>query len=122
MARAARPGQRRSRFRILKDAPIAETRNRAEGFGIELYDNYAPDVFKKAFWAWSIARGKNFHTIQIYSDKPDIPWELMKPVRENGTGRQDFLGLDYSVARWHMTDGLMRERPPFTLRPYKKCL
>jgi hypothetical protein len=97
----------------LDEAP-SQKHDRAEGFGIQLYDNYAPEVFKKAFWALIKARGKNFHTLPIYSDKPDIPWELMKPVREDGTGRQDFIGMDYSVARWHMTDGLMRERPPYS--------
>ena len=91
-----------------------ENRDRAEGFGEQLYDNYAPDVFKRAFWALVRTQGKNFRTIQIYSDNPDIPWELMRPVREDGTGRQNFLGIDYSVARWHMTDGLMRERPPYS--------
>jgi hypothetical protein len=91
----------------------APSRERAEGFGEQLYDNYAPDVFKRAFWALVKARGKDFRTIQIYSDNPDIPWELMRPVREDGTGRQDFLGLDYAVARWHMTEGGLRERPPY---------
>ena len=89
-------------------------RERAEGFGEQLYDNYAPDVFKRAFWTLVKTQGSNFRTIQIYSDNPDIPWELMRPVREDGTGRQNFLGVDYSVARWHMTDGLLRERPPYS--------
>ena len=89
-------------------------RDRAEGFGEQLYDNYAPDVFKRAFWELVKTQGKNFRTIQIYSDNPDIPWELMRPVHEDGTGRQNFLGVDYSIARWHMTDGLMRERPPYS--------
>lgn len=91
----------------------AKTRDTAEGFGKDLYDHYAPSLFKKAFWLLVDARGDKFRTIQIYTDKPDIPWELMKPVRENGRDRLPFLGLSYSVARWHMTDGL-RERPPFT--------
>ena len=90
-----------------------KSRESAEGLGEELYDHYAPDLFKKAFWMLVDARGKNFRTIQIYTDNPDIPWELMRPVRANGKERQTFLGLNYSVARWHMTDGL-RERPPFT--------
>ena len=95
-----------------------ESRENADGFGQELYDNYAPDLFKKAFWMLRDAHGENFRTIQIYTDNPDIPWEYMKPVRENGRDRQPFLGLDYSVARWHMTDGL-REHPPFTQRIQK---
>jgi hypothetical protein len=92
-----------------------ESRESADGFGQELYDNYAPDLFKKAFWMLHDAHGENFRTIQIYSDNPDIPWEYMKPMRENGKDRQPFLGLNYSIARWHMTDGL-REHPPFTER------
>jgi hypothetical protein len=85
----------------------------ADGFGQTLYDHYAPELFKKAFWMLVDARGANFRTIQIYTDNPDIPWELMEPVRANGRDRQAFLGLNYSIARWHMTDGL-RERPPFS--------
>jgi CHAT domain len=95
-----------------------ESRENADGFGQELYDNYAPGLFKKAFWMLRDAHGENFRTIQIYTDNPDIPWEYMKPVRENGRDRQPFLGLNYSVARWHMTDGL-REHPPFTQRIQK---
>jgi hypothetical protein len=90
----------------------------AEGFGEELYDHYAPELFKKAFWMLVDERGENFRTIQIYTDNPDIPWELMRPVRADGRDRQSFLGLDYSIARWHMTDG-PREHPPFTVRMQK---
>ncbi len=85
----------------------------AKGFGQTLYDNYAPDVFKTAFWRLVQMRGDRFRTIQIYSDKPDIPWELMRPMRADGTGRQDFLGLNYSVARWDTNDGLVLEHPPY---------
>ena len=86
---------------------------RAEGFGLLLYENYAPDVFKQAFWALVKKRGSKFRTIQIYSDDPQFPWELMRPSREDGTFEQGFLGTNYSVARWHVTDdGTQRERPP----------
>jgi hypothetical protein len=89
------------------------TWRRAEGFGELLYRNYAPDVFKKVFWALDRTRGKNFRTIQIFSDKPDIPWELMRPVSEDGRDQRNFLGLDYSVARWDTDDGVLMERPPY---------
>jgi len=89
------------------------TWRRAETFGEDLYRNYAPDVFKRVFWALDRTRGKSFRTIQIFSDQPDIPWELMRPVSEDGRVRRDFLGLDYSVARWDTNDGVMRERPPY---------
>jgi hypothetical protein len=86
----------------------------AKGFGEVLYQHYAPDVFKRAFWATIAARGKLFRTIQIESDQPDIPWELMRPVREDGTDEQNFLGLDYSVARWDTSGGAMTQNPPYS--------
>ena len=82
----------------------------AMGFGATLYDNYAPDVFKAAFWRIVQLKGDRFHTIQIYSDQPEVPWELMRPMRPDGT-RQDFLGLKYSVARWETNDGPVRDHP-----------
>jgi hypothetical protein len=86
----------------------------ARGFGETLYDNYAPEVFKTAFWRLVQTRGDRFHTIQIYSDHPNIPWELMRPRRPDGTGqRQDFLGLKYSVARWDNSNGILLEHPPY---------
>jgi CHAT domain len=84
-----------------------------KGFGDELYDHYAPPLFRKAFWMLVDQRGQRFRTIQIYSDNPDIPWELMRPMRQNRTDRQTFLGENYSLARWHMTDGL-QEKPPMS--------
>jgi CHAT domain len=89
-------------------------RDQAKGFGEVLYEHYAPDVFKRAFWATVAARGKLFRTIQIESDEPDIPWELMRPVREDGTDERDFLGLDYSVARWDTSGGAMTQNPPYS--------
>jgi hypothetical protein len=89
------------------------TSRRAEDFGNDLYDHYAPAAFKRMFWALDRARGKNFRTIQIYSDRPDIPWELMRPIQDNGTDRRSFLGLDYSVARWDTNDAVLRQRPPY---------
>jgi hypothetical protein len=94
-------------------APDRE-REHAEGFGEDLYKYYAPDVFKRAFWATVAARGKLFRTIQIESDQPNIPWELMRPVREDGTDEQNFLGLDYSVARWDTSGGAMTQNPPYS--------
>jgi hypothetical protein len=91
------------------------TWRQAETFGEDLYDNYAPDVFKKVFWELDGLPGKKLRTIQIYSDKPDIPWELMRPARDgNGTDRRDFLGLDYSVARWDTHNkAVITKRPAY---------
>ena len=41
-----------------------------------------------------------FESIQVLSDDPAIPWELMRPARANGSQRMDFLGLHFMIARW----------------------
>lgn len=54
----------------------------SSAIGDILYD-IAPDCFKKAYWQLHDVLGDKFQTIQIYSDEPWIPWELMRPVRTN---------------------------------------
>jgi hypothetical protein len=91
------------------------------GFGRELYQKFAPPAFKEAFWKL-VDKSKQpgfpsgFKTILIYSDNPILPWELMRPVRPDGTGERDFLGVEFSVGRWHVTEGTpLLDRPPLEL-------
>lgn len=85
------------------------------GFGRQLYQQFAPQPFKDAFWTLESKLGARFHTIQIFTDDPVLPWELMRPAREDGSDERDFLGLEFSVARWHVTrDTAQMERPPQT--------
>jgi tetratricopeptide (TPR) repeat protein len=95
-----------------------------DGFGDELYDRFAPQAFKNLFWKlMEDSRNRSpenpnakwrFETIQVLSDDPAIPWELMRPVRPDGTGRMDFLGLHFMIARWPLaTHGAAR--PPQAL-------
>jgi len=91
------------------------------GFGNELYGRIAPQAFKTLFWKLmdnsanhspdnKRAKG-TFEYIQVLSDDPAIPWELMRPSRADGSDRIDFLGLHFSVARWPLgTRGAAR--PP----------
>jgi hypothetical protein len=82
-------------------------------FGRELYQKVAPEQFKEAFWRLKDELGDEFQSIQIISDIPDIPWELMRPVRENGKDEQDFLGIDFRIARWHLNHvSMMYPSPP----------
>jgi len=53
-------------------------------------------------------------TIQVLSDDPVVPWELMRPAREDGKDRRDFLALTTRVARWQMGASAMA-RPPQVL-------
>lgn len=94
------------------------------GFGSELYDRIAPQAFKTLFWKLmdnsynhspaNKHANEHFEYIQVLSDDPAIPWELMRPVRTDGSGRLDFLGLHFSIARWPIgTHGAAR--PPQSL-------
>ncbi len=84
--------------------------------GRELYEEFAPPAFKKAFWELADKLGDNFKTIQIISDDPTIPWELMIPTRAGDSGKLSFLGLKFSVGRWHLPQGVgLLDSPPQSL-------
>lgn len=83
------------------------------GFGRDLYRKAAPPAFKEAYWRLKDRMGHAFRTIQIFSSNALIPWELMRPSRANGTDEGDFLGLEFDLARWHVTrDTSQLDRPP----------
>ena len=81
---------------------ISRNINMMKGFGRQLYDKFAPEEFKKAFWALKDKLGDEFDTIHILTDDPVIPWELMIPRR--GTKELKFLGMDFKIARWHINN------------------
>ena len=84
------------------------------GFGAELYDRFAPQAFKDLLSRMLEAGHAGFSSIQIYSDDPSLPWELMRPKLANSNERMDFLGATFSIARWPVTRrGMMR--PPQSL-------
>jgi hypothetical protein len=84
------------------------------GFGAELYDRFAPQAFKDLFARMMDQSHGNLSTIQIYSDDPSLPWELMRPMIASSQQRMDFLGASFSIARWPVTRrGMMR--PPQSL-------
>jgi hypothetical protein len=69
----------------------------AEGFGLDLYRNYVPGAFKQVFWSLK-AEGK-LRSIQVTSNSPVLPWELVLPEAADGTP-DGFLGISYRLARW----------------------
>jgi hypothetical protein len=91
--------------------PVAYASDLANAFGNDLYDKFAPQAFKKLFWDLYDDHGTDFSSIQVISDNPILPWELMRPVRPDGTGRQQFLGLHFKIARWHIRSEAL-PRPP----------
>ena len=69
----------------------------ADGFGRDLYRNYVPDAFKQVFW--SLKKEGKLRSIQITSNSPVLPWELVVPESADGQVG-GFLGIDYRMARW----------------------
>jgi hypothetical protein len=84
---------------------------RIDGFGSRLW-TMAPDVFRKVYWAlWE--RHRRPLSIQFISDEPHMPWELMRPAREDDSDIHPPLALKHAVARWiKRWDGYMRNRLP----------
>ncbi len=94
--------------------PLAErTVPMMRGFGQLVYKYFAPDAFKSAFWKLKDKLGSRFTSIQIYSNNPLIPWELMRPRSKDGKTQLDFLGIEYKVARWHIGENTTQlDKPP----------
>lgn len=105
---AAERATRRGIRAVGEPAPTPSTevtRLLLEGFGREIYHRYAPDLLKEVLWNLLDDPDVDLSTIQIYSNNPGIPWELMRPVRQDGTGDLDYLGVSFLVGRWHVGDG-----------------
>jgi hypothetical protein len=77
-------------------APMLSSQLR--GLGRELYEQFAPPTFKQALAQWRSAPDSYVRSIQIGTNNPILPWELMVPCDSCG-----FLGVDYQVARWHIS-------------------
>jgi hypothetical protein len=77
------------------------------GVGHNLFEQLLPETLKDLCWT---IRGRNVKSILILSDEPHIPWELIKPYRDNpSTGEfeeDEFWGQSYALTHW------LRGRPP----------
>lgn len=82
-----------------------------EGFGSRLWQ-MAPPMFRAVYWAlWD--RHRRPLTIQFISDEPHLPWELMRPARDDDSELHPPLALGHAVARWiKRFDGYMRNHLP----------
>lgn len=102
-----------------------ETIHLARAFGRQLYLRYAPPALRKAFWALAAPSNGGrpmLRTIQITSNDPKIPWELIRPISEDGSKEFDFLGLEFRVARWALRiSGRQLDKPLQTI-PYRELV
>ncbi len=87
-------------FKSLSEKADSKHTESIEGFGSQLWER-TPEFFKKGYWAlWDeFERPLN---IQFITDEPALPWELMRPAREQGDDYevQQPLALQHNVARW----------------------
>lgn len=105
------------RGRTSADSPHAKARilAAARGLGRQVYEQFAPPPFREALWRLRDQLGSDFRAIQIVTDDPKVPWELMKPSREAADGPEEmnFLGIEFRLARWHVgSGGKQLDRPP----------
>jgi tetratricopeptide (TPR) repeat protein len=83
---------------------------RLRAFGEELYRRAAPEGLKKVLESLLADKTVKLRTVQIYSNNPLIPWELMRaPLRQGGS--TDFFGIAFALARWHEDDDRIVVRP-----------
>jgi CHAT domain len=93
-----------------RDARLARLR----AFGDELYRRAAPAPLKRALATLLADPSVTLRTIQVYSNNPLVPWELMrapKPKGESKGGSTDFFGIAFALARWHEDDERAVVRP-----------
>ena len=83
-------------FKEFANLPRGEHQRVIEGFGERLW-KLSPPVFKAAYWALHDHYQRPL-TIQFTSDDPYLPWELMRPLRENEAHAP--IALRHAVARW----------------------
>lgn len=79
--------------------------------GMDLYDKL---FSKKLKDIWKTNIRKKVKSIQIISDEPWIPWEIIKPYYEdveNGIEEDNFLCEDYIIGRWISTDEIIPSPP-----------
>jgi CHAT domain len=84
-------------------------------FGNRLWNEYTDPKLREVFWLLRDKLGDRFRSIQIITNNPAMPWELLKPQRSSYVFFKEdteFWGIDYDLARWHLnTSSLLYGRP-----------
>ncbi len=96
----------------------ASVTNTARGVGVFLYRHFAPPTFKQALERLLVEAPEGERlSLQIYSDNPLLPWELLVPEFEASPRRYSHLSLETGISRWHARqDGQVMRSPPHRLQ------
>ena len=73
--------------------------HRLEAVGNELWDELIPDPLKQEYWKFK----SRVKSVLMTSEEPWIPWEMLKPYRENDDGVQEndlFWCQRFAISRW----------------------
>ncbi|MGQ9684336.1 MAG: CHAT domain-containing protein [Anaerolineae bacterium] len=79
-------------------APL-QAQDKLAGLGRRLYRELLPPELRAAYLEWR----DQVHTLQIISDEPWIPWEVLRPYDDSDPQHivdDDHLCLRYQVTRW----------------------
>jgi len=81
-----------------ESSQVSETLTR---IGYSLFEQLLPRELQELYWT---IRGRNVRSVLILSDEPHIPWELIKPYRDNPATGQfeegEFWGQSYALTHW----------------------
>ena len=73
--------------------------HRLESVGNELWDELIPERLKQEYWKFK----SRVKSVLITSEEPWIPWEMIKPYRDNDDGEQEndlFWCQQFAISRW----------------------
>jgi len=73
--------------------------HRLESVGNELWDELIPERLKQEYWKFK----SRVKSVLITSEEPWIPWEMLKPYRDNDDGEQEndlFWCQQFAISRW----------------------
>ena len=82
--------------------------HRLEAVGNELWDELIPDRLKQEYWKFK----SRVKSVLITSEEPWIPWEMLKPYRDNDDGEQEndlFWCQHFAISRWLSGAGMADE-------------
>ncbi len=94
---------------------IADQQRRLDDLGRGLWKDLVPEELKTAYWTFR----DQVQSLQITSDEPWIPWEMLKPYRLENGKRQDepFLCERFSLSRWLAGNGAAELLPFKEVQP-----